>query len=105
MSQKYQLGYPAPTKDSIAETLYARFLNKFGLPSIADVNMVSFALSLSVTRDTCKRVEAFAQFAFEELPIKVGYCVCAPMMCIVLYFVRAWKHCLFNLSIFFSYTI
>jgi hypothetical protein len=46
VSQRYSIGFPAPQRELLAETLYAKFLNKFGLPSIADVNIVGKLISI-----------------------------------------------------------
>ena len=70
-SQQYQLGQTAPKRETVAEAMYARFLHKFGLPNLADANMVTMAISLSTTRESHKRIGAFTAFAFNELPVKV----------------------------------
>lgn len=71
ISQQYQLGQLPPKRETIAESLYARFLNKFGLPNLADVNMVAMAMSLANLRYTHPRIGMFTSFAFEEHSSKV----------------------------------
>jgi hypothetical protein len=48
-------------------TLYAHFLERYGLPEIADANMVGLAAALVSNRHEDPRLDAFAKFCFGEL--------------------------------------
>ena len=61
-----RLGGVIPEDDPLAMFVYHKFLHRFGLPSISDVNMVAFALSLEQYRGESIRVNTFAKFAFGE---------------------------------------
>jgi len=58
-----------------AATLYAHFLERYGLPEIADANMVGLAAALVAHRHKDQRLESFAQFCFGELNehVSTGY--------------------------------
>ena len=47
-----------------AATLYAHFLERYGLPEIADANMVGLAAALVAHRHKDQRLENFAKFCF-----------------------------------------
>ena len=51
----------------LAGFIYEYYLNKFGLPAIADANMVLLAASIHKYRGQSARINYFAKFAFGEL--------------------------------------
>ena len=66
-----RVGEPVSDDDTLAEFIHQKFLNRFGLPAIADVNMVALALVLEKYRDSNDRVNLFSRFAFGESSQKV----------------------------------
>ena len=65
-------------KDKVfAATIYTYFLEKYGLPEIADANMVGLAAALITKRHDHPRLDAFSRFAFGEVspPVAMGYSV------------------------------
>ncbi len=48
--ENMNMGQLIPDDDNVAVVTYRRFLNRFGLPAIADVNMIMFALSIEQYR-------------------------------------------------------
>lgn len=58
-------------------TLYAHFLERYGLPEIADANMVGLASNLVENRHKDPRLDAFAKFCFGEMNehVATGYTI------------------------------
>ena len=69
-------GESIPEDDTLAEFIHSKFLNRFGLPAIADVNMVAFALLLEKYRNRNERIHLFTQFAFNESSHQVFHHEC-----------------------------
>ncbi len=70
-------GSESNTDKVFAATIYAYFLEKYGLPEIADANMVGLAAALITKRHDHPRLDAFSRFAFGEVnaPVAMGYSI------------------------------
>ena len=62
---------------TFAKSVYAYFLKKYGLPEIADANMVGLASALVKQRHKHPRLDAFARMCFDEVNehVALGYCI------------------------------
>lgn len=68
--------------NAFAKTLYDHFLEKYGLPEIADANMVGLSSALVKHRYEDSRLDIFAKFCFGELNkhVATGYSIGITML-------------------------